>query len=335
MIKKMLSMLVILGMVFFVQCTDDPVNPVQETYKAKGGGGGGNGGGPGGGGHTETAGNNLSFPAFIADGYAVSLIPPESFSFAVAYAGDYAELTQDEIDWLIANGPWYPQKTEGNLWQAEFSVVTVGVGEYFDIDYIDWGDAIEAVDPKIGRPYRLELVLYVDLDVPMVAYPMAELEYPSSKNELQGTNAPNEGVGTYLSNVASVASPNGEIVIQRTEGVDPSLLTWNAAEGVWDNAASPEPIAFSVENNVGGKLIFGASLKGWKPSELGDYRITFYLYNSDLNLSNAQIGNYNGITNSVDLVTETENNLPIVDNINNLTYVDVTVTTGGGGGGGH
>ena len=62
MIKKILSMLVIVGMVFFVQCTDDPITPVQEaTMKAGGPGGGGGGGG----GHVEVTPNNLSFPAIL------------------------------------------------------------------------------------------------------------------------------------------------------------------------------------------------------------------------------------------------------------------------------
>ena len=42
------------------------------------------------------------------------------------------------------------------------------------------------------------------------------------------------------------------------------------------------------------------------------------------------IGNYGG-----DIPNVAERNQPYVDNINNLTYVDVQATAGGGGGGGH
>ena len=45
MFKKILMPLVILGMVFFVQCTDDPILP--DTHSAKGGNGNGNGNGGG------------------------------------------------------------------------------------------------------------------------------------------------------------------------------------------------------------------------------------------------------------------------------------------------
>lgn len=54
MLKKILMPLVILGMVFFVQCTDDPYGP--EMYNA-GKGGGGNGGGGGGNGGSNGDGN--------------------------------------------------------------------------------------------------------------------------------------------------------------------------------------------------------------------------------------------------------------------------------------
>ena len=45
-----------------VQCTDNSVIPVQDEFVTKGPGSGGS---PGGGGHTETATNNLSFPALL------------------------------------------------------------------------------------------------------------------------------------------------------------------------------------------------------------------------------------------------------------------------------
>ena len=320
MIKKMLSMLVILGMVFFVQCTDDPIDPVQDTaYKAKGG----NGGGGGGGGHIEVTPNNLSFPAILLDGYPLAEITEDLFT--VIYDGDYEGLTAEQIEYCELNGPWYPQKTEGNVWQADYAAATT-----IDINWVDWGDAIEAVNPKIGRPYRLELVLYVDnLEPSMTAFTMAELEFPSSLNELQGTNT-----HTYESTVAAVASTAGEIVVQRFEGVDPATLVWDPTSGQWLGAESPVPVSFAMENNVGGKLIFGASKKGWKPTDLGAVRITFYISSGNVNISTAAIGNYNGDGASFTPVTQGETNTPVVDVTNNLTYVDVIVTTGGGGGGG-
>ena len=296
----------------------------DQSVFAKGGNGKGGGNG---GGHTETAGNNLSFPALLADGYAIT--PIVETKFEVEYTGPYDGLTPDQIAWLELNGPWYAQKVEGNVWQADFETATSPI----EVDYIDWGDAIEAVNPKIGRPYRLELVLYADVTADMTAYKMAELAFPSSKDETQGTNT-----NTYESIYASVASPYGKIVVQRFEGVDPNTLSWNPTLGQWDGAEAPPNISFQVENNVGGKLIFGASMKGWKPNELGSHRITFYVA-GNVNLSTAYIANYtvdeSGNQVNPMPVAVGETNTPVVDVANNLTYVDVIVTTGGGGGGGH
>ena len=75
------------------------------------------------------------------------------------------------------------------------------------VTFIDWGDAIESVDPKINRPYRLELALYSNQYGPMTAYTMTELAFPSSPQETQGTNTL-----TYESNYAAVASPTEDLL---------------------------------------------------------------------------------------------------------------------------
>jgi hypothetical protein len=60
MFKKILMPLVILGMVFFVQCTDDPILPDTHTAKGGNGGGGGGGGGNGNGNGGGNGGNGGS-----------------------------------------------------------------------------------------------------------------------------------------------------------------------------------------------------------------------------------------------------------------------------------
>lgn len=282
--------------------------------------------GPGGGGHTETASNNLSFPALLADGFAVT--PIEVPVFTTEYLGPYTGLTQEQIDYVLANGPWYAQKVEGNVWQAEYEAVTAA-----DVYFVDWGDAMESVDPKIGRPYRLELVLYAQLPAPMTAYKMAELAFPSSPQETQGTNTT-----TYLSDYASIATPLGKLAVQKYEG-DPAFLTWNGTQWVGDGvnvtAFAPEPVNFQQELNVGGKYIFGASTGGWKPTELAEYRITFYFGSgSTVSLSTADVGDYNAGTPIIPKIGE--RNTALVNQAENITYIDVTVVqSGGGGGGGH
>lgn len=297
-----------------VQCYQ-PVDPlVSDSQLSKGP--------KGGGGHTETAANNLSFPALLADGFTLA---PITESLTVPFtidADNCVGLTADEISALQATAPWYAQKVEGNVWQ----------GPYTDYDgtavtFIDWGDMMESVDPKIRRPYRVEFGVYVELAAPMSAYTMALLAYPSSPDETQGTDGT-----TYDCYYATIASPLGKCVIQRYE--PGSTLTWNSSTGQWDGAYSPETgFGFAQELNVGGKYIFGASTGGWKPTELGEYRITFYFdEGSVVDLTGAQVGDYNDGAPIIPKIGE--NNTAVVVPANNLTYMDVTVTGGGGGGGG-
>ena len=88
--------------------------------------------------------NNLSFPAIAVDGFAITDV---FGSFTLPYTGDYPGLTADEIAWLVANGPWYPQKATENKWNAQFAIQSAE-----DVTYIDWGDNVESVPPSFGRP---------------------------------------------------------------------------------------------------------------------------------------------------------------------------------------
>jgi hypothetical protein len=291
-----------------VQCSDPLLSPVNSQMAVNKGGG-----------HITTAPNNLSFPALLADGMSLS---PITESLTVSYAGPYDGLTAEEITALEATGPWYAQKVEGNVWQGAYA-------EYVDqpVAFIDWGDAMESVNPKIRRPYRVEFGVYVQLAAPMSAYTMALLAFPSSLDETQGTN------GTrYDCNYATIATPLGNCVIQKFD--DASTLSWNATEGKWDNADDPETgFGFAQELNVGGKYIYGASTGGWKPMVEGTYRITFYFDSgSEIVMTGAQVGDYNEGAPIVPKIGET--NTAVVVPENNLTYMDVTVVPGGGSGGG-
>jgi hypothetical protein len=284
----------------------------------------------------DAQGNNLSFPAILADGFNIT---PVALSFEVPYTGDYPGLTDDEIAQREASGPWYAQKVEGNSWQADYDM---NISGEVSVDYVDWGDVIESVDPKVGRPTRLEVTLYQELATTMKAYNMALLEYPSSKNEVQGTNSTGEviqdGPLTYESSFATVVSDDWTIAVQWC-GEDrpevPGDLAWDGEE--WVECDPDLNISFAVELNVAGKYIFGASEGGWKPTKAGWYRITFYGPDStEVNIESAEVGNF-PFTTVEEINAEAEEGdepaaRPVVDG--NLTYVDVQAVLGGGGGGG-
>ena len=311
MVRKILGMsLICLSMVFLMQCSDDPFNDGQETAFIKKGPGGG------GGGHNEPVGNNLSFPVFAMDGFSISSVQE---ALTVEYDGPYDGLTPEEITYLAENGPWYAQKTVGNVWQATYDNGNVPVS----VTFIDWGDVIESTNPVAGRPFRLETTLYVDIsDAPMDGYMMALLANPSSPDEIQGTN----GI-IYAGYWATVASLSPTMIIQALDpGAEP---VWNQVEGMWTGTGVHYPIInfrFAPELNVGGKYIYGASQGGWRPTAEGLYRLTFFMPGTtNISLAGAVIGNYAGNTADQWGTPETKASAPVVDDVNNLTYVDVTV----------
>lgn len=319
MVKKILLMpLLVLSMAFLMQCSNDAFfNESTEVgiLAGKSPGGGGSGGG---GGHTEPVGNNLSFPAIALDGFSISSV---TASFTVPYTGPYTGLTADEIAYLEANGPWYAQKVEGNVWQAEY----LNGNSPVNVTFIDWGDVIESVNPVTGRPFRLETTLYVDVsEGPMTGYNMELLAYPSSPDETQGTNTV-----TYDGNWATIASKSPTLIIQYLD--DGAVPVWSVDDGQWIGTGVNAPLAnfsFAPELNVGGKYIYGASTGGWRPTVAGTYRLTFFMRGiSNISLAAAVIGNYTG--NFADTWGAPENKAatPTVIAENNLSYVDVTVVS--------
>lgn len=276
--------------------------------------------GPGGGGE-ESAINNLSFPVIAVDGFVIPLISQTLFT--VPYSGLYPGLTEEQIAYLEANGPWYAQKTVGNTWQAQFVNQ-----ETESVTFINWGDNIESVNPKLRRPFRLEISLFKVLDTPMQGYTMAELEYPSSNNELQGTNTT-----LYDSPYATVISQQPKLVVQYLGSSLPvDSPVWDGTK--WDSYPVI-PVSFAPELNVGGKYIFGASVGGWKPDKVGYYRITFYIPStSGIDLSGACIDNFPPAEPLCGIIIPEADEggvaTPIVVPDLNLTYVDVKVVSGGG-----
>jgi hypothetical protein len=290
----------------------------------------------------EVQGNNLSFPALAVDGYAIN--PIALSQWTVPYTGPYTGLTPDAIELLADSGPWYAQKTEGNTWQADYLT-----NQSVNVTYVDWGDIIESNNPKVGRPFRVEVQLYKLLNAwedfepgvnSMTGYVMAMLANPSSPDEVQGNNK-----ATYDGNLATVVSNLWKLRIQKCGSAIPETtdLYWNVDRWVSPTiTCTDEPIAFAVELNVGGKLIYGASTGGWKVKTAGWYRITFYgPPTTNLSLVGAVVADYDDFDSApveepVLAAEEGETGAatPVVDDANNISYVDVLAVASGGGGGG-
>ena len=318
MVKKILAIpLLCLSVVFLMQCSNEELFTESTDVVILAGKGPGGGGGGGGGGHTEPVGNNLSFPAIALDGFSISSVTE---SFTVPYTGPYTGLTEEELA-IVSSGTWYSQKVAGNVWQAEYFNGNAPV----DVTFIDWGDVIESSHPVVGRPFRVETAMYVDVSGdPMNAFTMALLAYPSSPDETQGTNTV-----TYDGNWATVASLSPSMIIQYLD--DGAVPVWSAESGRWTGTGVNAPIpnfTFAPELNVGGKYIYGASTGGWRPTLAGTYRLTFFMKGTtNVNLAFASIGNYAGNAAGVIGTPTYSAATPSVDAANNLSYVDVTVVS--------
>ncbi|MCJ7554541.1 MAG: hypothetical protein MUO34_11725 [Ignavibacteriaceae bacterium] len=306
--------------ILFVQCNEPVIEPTDQDMVLSLNKGEGE----------VPVGNNFSFPAYLADGYSIPAITATNFGTAFTYDDPSTVDVEDcsfyefkEVDCeYVASDEWYAQKVDGNVWQADYVLLTPGQ----NVSFIDWGDNIESVNPKIDRPFRLEVTLYKNVaSENLNGYTMTVLANPSSPDEIQGTNG-----DKYHGIWATVASPKGKIAVQKWSDDNTVPENWDGTK--WTDAVAPDlSFGFAVELNVGGKLIFGASKGGWVPTVLGKYRLTFYLAEgSDIDLQGAGVGNYGG---NVEDVTPSESlNVPVVDAIRNITYVDVTVAEAGSGG---
>jgi len=283
------------GLLFFALCC-------QLSFAQRGGPPPDKGGG---GGHTETLGNNLSFPVIFSDGvtktlrgeFGVMNFPPED-AWYVYGEGETCDSSADPGSELSCPVPLpedavavFPQQSVSE-WQAESVVNT----EPMAIHWIDWGDNLESVDWYTRSQVRIEHVLIQDLAEPMDEFEMVHL-FGWGIDELWGTT------GNVLEGMqATIYSDFARLTIQQllVDRDDPLLayLEWDPvdhkfveAEGYEGEPLISEPLLnkavhevgdgpgyYSAEINVKGKIIFGYT---WNVrdfnAEPADYRITFSL----------------------------------------------------------
>lgn len=286
---------------------------------------------------TEEAGNNLSYPVIWSDGYAKPL------------RGSFGAPVFDGATALVGDIPVYLQQDPLNEWQAES---TIDPGGPVDVDWIDWGDNLEARPWNENSVVRVEVVLVRDLPTPMESYEMLYVEG-------QGIDEMWGATGTTIpSDQATVYSHCARLVIQKIEPLttpDAAVLTWDEAAhrwtgevsapyfagGVWEAGDGPE--GFSAEINIKGKVIYGYN---WNLRDVGGgdgvYRLTFSLAKDSplvLNtfFSNAQILTreeiVEGLTRSGGDSGEPLGGIAHVDRDRDITWIDVEILPRSKGGG--
>lgn len=297
------------------------------------------GNGPGGGGHTDSAGNNLALPVIWSDGVTKAL------------RGTYGApsfLGESFTDGLGVT--WYLQQDPLNEWQAE---TFDGKYSAVHVDWIDWGDNLEAKAWYSTSVVRVETVLYQDLDVPLVGFEMGYL-WGEGTSEMWGTTG-----NTYNSDQATVYSGCARMTIQKLtkDPTDPTFfVAWNPVTGAWTGdigdalfnkavweavEGSESPTSYSAEINIPGKVIYGYN---WNLRKVGDgagfYRLTFSLDGTNcpiiLNTFFTEGTTQILLPVEEEVLAEAEEpggGVAVIDYANNLTYIDVEILARSGKGG--
>jgi hypothetical protein len=304
------------------------------------------GGAVSGGQHVEKAGNCLSMPVIFGEGD----IPLRGSPGYTLFEGDTAYSAIENIECWV-------QQDEDNIWQADWSPWG---SENSNVSWVDWGDNLESQDWKTTSKVRVETVLFKDLVVKMTGYKMYYISGQGT-SEVWGTDQT-----TYDSEQATVYSDHARLTIQLlnpeggTLSWDPALGEWTGTGvsrtdfngGCWEGVDGPG--GYSAEVNVSGKAIYGFN---WDVRNLSDatpgvYRITFSLDPDngtgllDTTLATAQIlAPSEGEETAEALATvgggggkgsgsggsTGGGGTAVIDPLNNLTYIDVTIKAGGGG----
>lgn len=250
----------------------------------------------------------------------------------------------------------YWQKVNNNDWWAE----SMGTAGSQRPSYLDWGDSIESVTWKTTSNIRVETTPYTSVPEAMLGFEMWHV-FGQGPDEQWGVRATDDTEPLlpyiYRSTIAIIHTPTAHLNIAKLEqGASPCpvsappggsgfVLPWTGSS--WTGAKQLRDITYTAELNVGGRYVYGYNwmlrrdqVEPW--SKAGWWRLTFYTPDGSTLFDNLDIpkGPPEGIPGEpgpVMLVAEAETGplyAPVIDVMNNLTYIDICIAEGGSGSGG-
>ena len=257
------------------------------------------------------------------DGCAIDISGPDGVPDGLI---DDLDLTcEPMLNWLQGMQPWYDQPVEtsatdpnliwnvdyvdaANSWQADWVRETEAV---ITIDFIDWGNPLENINPIVDQRFPVEVALYEKLDTPMTAYKMACLEYPGTKVEVFGTSvspSPDSGGYTYGSYFATVLTNKFSAEVWNPDG---TITTINLGPGIGPS----------------GKMNFASGGGGWIPEMPGWHRIWLHTNDPLISFSGAIVNNDEHYIMSTGCMAQelNPNKLELTGIIGDSTYIDVLV----------
>jgi hypothetical protein len=259
------------------------------------------------------------------DGCATDINGPEGVPDGII--DDFDLTCEPMLTWLQSMQPWYDQPvtttdTDPNLiwnaayvdaansWQADWVRKTLSV---VTIDFIDWGNPLENINPIVGQRFPVEVALYELLETPMTAYKMGCLEYPSSQDEIFGTSDAS-GSFTYDSYFATV-------------------LTNKFFAEVWDPEGGITAITLEPGIGPSGKMNFASGGGGWIPAMPGWHRIWLHTNDPLIDFTGAIVNNDEHYIISTGCMVQqlNKNKLERTGIVGDSTYIDVLVEKPSGG----
>ncbi len=234
---------------------------------------------------------------------------------------DYDLTCEPMLTWLQGMQPWYDQPVTtlstdpndiwnvefvdaANSWQADWVRETELV---VAVDFIDWGNPLENINPLVGQRFPVEVALYELLETPMIAYNMACLENPGSKDEIFGTSS---GSGSFT-----------------FESMFATVLTEKFFAEVWNPDGTITSLNLSPGIGPSGKMNFASGGGGWIPTMPGWHRIWLHTNDPLIDLSFAEINNdeHYIITTGCKAQDLNQNKLDLSGIVGDSTFIDVYV----------
>jgi hypothetical protein len=272
---------------------------------------------------------------------------------------DADRLVTPMLEWLADMEPWYDQPVfildefawdpnliwniasvdtsdlgGANSWQAEWywtgdldgdpaTVDPVAEDFVIEIDFIDWGNPMENINPIVGQRFPVEVALYEKVadwvdgtgltDTSMAAYKMACLENSGSKDEVFGTSsepAPDTGGYIFQSAFATVLTSNDKFIAE-----------------VWNPDGTITPITLEPGIGPSGKMNFASGGGGWIPTMPGWHRVWLHLNDPQISLEHAIVNNDEHYVMSSGCMAQelSENKQELSGIIGDSTFIDVLV----------
>lgn len=247
----------------------------------------------------------------------------------------------------------YWQKNALNKWQAGYATSSSAL----PVDYVDWGDNLESRSWPV-QVIRVETNTFADLDPATTRFDMWHV-FGQGTNELWGVRANDPDAEPYAFtawpyavnvsdgarlNIAKLA--NGQATCPTVPPATPPYNPiWNPTDRVWTGTWVLYDAPYTAELNIKGSYVYGynwnlrSAIVPGDVNKAGWWRLTFYTSDNSILFDDADVPKAPPTSELIPAplasLEEGETGplyVPVVDTTNNLTYIDICITSTKGGG---